>query len=341
MRIPLALGLAMTLLVTGCMDEEPHTEQQLLLLQLATEQQPARLLHKITAPGYLNQPVFSHDGQWLYFTKQTGEGALATDIYQVKVPQIMASGAAELSATPPATISPLLSSATGEFSATPHPTSPDLLTVVVVEPDGLQRLWSIQTSVDTARGAMSGQLSQAPLWPELRDVGYHVLGTHGDVLVFQLENKLEPHRAVYQNAQGEQRVILRDIGRSLLRHPKTGHFYVTAPLQGQFLTVASSATLGTSVANSSTVENAMWLWQFDPAQSHAEPVIALPTNTESLSFSPDGDLLASQQQQLWRYDAAQWQPWLDLAAFCDGKITRFQFDPSQQLLAFVCQTEAS
>lgn len=340
MRIPFAVGLAATLLVAGCMDEAPRSEQQLMLLQLAHDQQPARLLSNISGPGYVNQPMFSQDGQWLYFTKQTGEDALATDIYQLNVALASNTKTTSLDATS-AAIAPLLTTATGEFSATPHPTQPDQLTAVVVEPDGLQRLWTIQTRLDPQRGSMVGLLSKTPLWPELRDVGYHVLGNQGDVLVFQLENKKEPHRAVYQNAQGEQRVILRDIGRSLLRHPKQGHFYVTAPLQGSSVKAASAVAPAASTPNSSSAEPAMWLWQFDPAQAQAEPVIALLSNTESLSFNADGDLFASQQQQLWRYDAAQWQPWLDLAAFCDGKITRFQFDPSQQLLAFVCQTEAS
>lgn len=197
----------------------------------------------------------------------------------------------------------------GEFSATKMPDAPNQYSVVRVEQDGRQRLWQLSSD------------SERLLFPELAGVGYHVWGQHGDLLLFLLEDASGPNRAVYRSRDGKIRTLAGHIGRALVIDRAREQFYFTAPN-----------------AKVNADPNELWLWQFSPNNAAATAMLPLPKNAQDLAIGADGQVWASSGSNLFVLSDHQWQSQLDVKPFCKGKVSRFKFEPTQQLLAFVCES---
>jgi len=153
-----------------------------------------------TVAGYHNQPVFSRDGRWLYFTSQQGEAEKSQmDIARFEIN----SGTLDL----------LHQTALSEYSPTLLPAD-QALSAVVVEADGKQRLWRLP---------LSGQ--PAVLLSDVVGVGYHAWGPADDVLLFILGKDEADHQIAYRNSTGELTTLSRNIGRGLAWRPGTNEGY--------------------------------------------------------------------------------------------------------------------
>lgn len=255
-----------------------------------------KVLGQIAQPGYQNQPVFSRDGSRLLWTAQAGSGPMATDIHWL----LLSEGG---------TGQPLQQTPFGEFSATPLPGSDTDYSVVRVEADGTQRLWKINSSTATL------------LYPDLPGVGYHVWGSDDDVLVFLLEDKNGPNRAVYRNKDGELLTLAGDIGRALVYQASTDRFFFTAPRPGQ------------------PADSPLWLWRYQAGSKKADALLPMPASGQDLAITSQGTLLVSAGHYIFQLAEDHWLPWIDLSKECSGKVSRFKLNPVQPVLAYVCEQE--
>jgi Tol biopolymer transport system component len=141
-----------------------------------------------TRPGYDNQPAFTLDGDGLVWTAIRGGQA---DVYRWAAEE---DTSRQLTDTPES-----------EFSPTPRPN--DRMTVVRVEGDGRQRLWTYRadgTPLD-------------PVLPDADSVGYHAWLDGTRVALFVLGSPPTLH--VVDVAAGTDTVVTDRIGRSLRSVP--------------------------------------------------------------------------------------------------------------------------
>ncbi len=199
---------------------------------------------------------------------------------------------------------PLRQTAFGEFSATPYQQG---YSVVRVEADGTQRLWWLSATAEKL------------LLPEVVGVGYHVWGKQDDLMLFLLADDTQPHRVVYRDNTGNMRLLNANPGRSFVYDAQQDWFYFTAPK-------ADAAP-----------ESALQLWRYRAGAAKAEWVAALPDAGKDLALTPQGALVVSAKQQLWHWQQGQWQLWLDASKYCEGVVTRFKFNLTNQQLALVCE----
>ncbi|MCT6698517.1 TolB family protein [Rheinheimera sp. 4Y26] len=153
-----------------------------------------------TAGGYQNQPAFSADGRFLYWTSEQKNA----DTSQMDIASLeLSSGKTGL----------YRATALSEFSPTALPDG--ALSAVVVEADGTQRLWRIP-----AQGEAKA------LFLEPSGVGYHAWGPAGDLLLFILGKDEADHQIAYRSSQGELTTLAKNIGRALAWRPgsKEGYF---------------------------------------------------------------------------------------------------------------------
>lgn len=150
--------------------------------------------------GYQNQPAFSHDGRFLYWTsEQKNAEQSQMDIARLE----LETGKTGL----------YRATTLSEFSPTVLPDG--ALSAVVVEADGTQRLWRIPV-----------QGEAKALFAEPKDVGYHAWGPDGDLLLFILGKDEADHQIAYRSSTGELKTLAKNIGRALAWRPgsKEGYF---------------------------------------------------------------------------------------------------------------------
>jgi WD40 repeat protein len=139
------------------------------------------------SPGYDNQPFFAPDSETVFFSRIDGENS---DIWAWSSDQ----GARNLT-----------QSSWSEYSPTVIPFASKLLSTVVVEEDGTQRLWSY-----------SSRAGYQLLFPELQPVGYHVWS--GEQAAFFVLG--EPHQLrVGEWGSDQTELVDSDIGRCLQKVP--------------------------------------------------------------------------------------------------------------------------
>ena len=146
--------------------------------------------------GYNNQPHFSVDGVFVYYTREMpGEDGVAqTDIAAFNL---------ETRAT-----TMVAQTALSEYSPTPVP-GRNALSVIQVEPDERQRLWAINIS--------NGEMDL--LLPDVEPVGYHAWYTDHKVAMFILGESFTLHTSeLGVNGSVE---IADNIGRTIRKHPET------------------------------------------------------------------------------------------------------------------------
>ncbi len=186
--------------------ELPGTDIWLLHVD---DHQIVRTTPAIQRAGYDNQPAFSHDGKWLYYTQGevAADGLGYTDIWRLN----LASGSSQQVTSTPVS----------EFSPLPMPLAPGISTVRV-QTDGSQELWSV--FIDSER-------------PELRivsaqPVGYHTWLDADRLALFVLgdpqqgqSNRLE----LWQPSTDSSRQLADDIGRGLQSGADGSLYYVQNP----------------------------------------------------------------------------------------------------------------
>ena len=149
-----------------------------------------------TGSGYNNQPHFSKDGSVIYYTREMSDGEAAqTDVAAFY--------------TKTSTTTMVNNTPESEYSPTPIP-GRKTLSVIQVEADQKQRLWSIDVG--------SGEMEL--LLPDVEPVGYHAWINDGEVAMFILGDSFTLQTASLNNK--DTSLVADNIGRSIRKHPQTG-----------------------------------------------------------------------------------------------------------------------
>jgi hypothetical protein len=237
-------------------------------------------------PGYDNQPYFLPGGRFLLFTAIDGSGQ--ADIHRFDLRR----GTAEpLTRTSPES----------EYSATLTP-SGDRISVIRVEADSTQRLWSFDLQGENPTLILEG----------IEPVGYHAWIDGGRVALFVLGSPATLQVASVET--GQARIMARNIGRSLHRipgratisfvqwedsqrgvitelDPETGEDFILAPiLEGNEF---HAWTPGGALLTGQGSKLFMWV----PGVSHgweefADLASAGVTGISRIAVSPEGDRIA-------------------------------------------------
>lgn len=237
-------------------------------------------------PGYDNQPSFSPDGRTVYYTSQR-DGQ--TDIYRIDI----ASGQSAA----------VTRTAESEYSPTVMPDG-NHLSVVRVERDSTQRLWSF---------SLSGE-AVAPVLENVKPVGYHAWFDPNTLYLFVLGSPATLQRADVRTGQAE--VLAKDIGRTILRIPGRNAI---------------------SFAQRDTARGPLSLREYDPATGTIKPLAPLPSPNEFVAWTPQGDLLAANGNALVRWNTGT-QAWDEVTRFTDPglqRISRLAVSPRGDWIALV------
>lgn len=186
---PVALVLAFVSAVPGAA-QAPGTD--IFLAPLARRGDTlavGRAVNLTRRPGYDNQPAFSPDGRWVYYTSERGG---QTDLFRADA---RGGEPVRLTETPESEYSPTVMPGGARLSS------------VRVERDSAQRLWSF-----TLDGA-----AEAPLFEAIRPVGYHAWAGEQVAYLFVLGTPATLQRADRRTGRAE--VVARNIGRTLAPVP--------------------------------------------------------------------------------------------------------------------------
>ena len=295
--------LLVLMLLAGCADEAapeatpaadstgtaaPATSTDIWLVALPadlTQLDPATATHVTPRPGYDNQPSFTPDGQMMLFTAQHGD---QTDIYTYD----LATGTTTQRTDTP----------TSEYSPTVMP-SGDTFSVIQVESDGTQRLWSF---------AMT-DASPEVILPDIAPVGYHAWATPETLALFVLGDPPTLQQAT--PGPGTGTVVAEGIGRSIHRIPGTEAI--------SFVHKRS--------------EDDWQITRYDPVDGSLTPLIATLPGREDYAWMPDGTLLMADATVLHAAvpGATTWLPLADFADAGLADLTRLAVSPDGTHLALV------
>jgi hypothetical protein len=145
--------------------------------------------------GYHNQPMFSPDNLFVYFTSEQADGQ--TDIARYRIED----GELDL----------VIQSPESEYSPTPIPGRNAVSVIRVELPGQEQRLWSLPLDNGTPELLM----------PDVEPVGYHTWIDAGSVAVFMLGESFTLHRASI--GPGPSEFLADNIGRTLRLNPLNGN----------------------------------------------------------------------------------------------------------------------
>jgi WD40 repeat protein len=236
--------------------------------------------------GYDNQPAFTPDGKAILFTRRDGE---QTDIWSYDFTS-RSSHVTRVTNTPES-----------EYSPTVTPDGAGI-SVIRVETDGTQRLW---------RFTREGQ-SPTIVLTNVKPVGYHAWGPHGQLALFVLgdPNTLQ----VADSRTGRARVVAQRIGRSMHRIPG-----------------------GDTISVLHVENDQRWIKELDVNKRTLKPIVPAIAATEGdYVWTPDGAILMSDGKQLMRWsNGAPWKSVADLAALGLGGATRMAVSPDGKWLAMV------
>lgn len=238
--------------------------------------------------GYDNQPAFSADGTRLLYTSlRDGQ----TDVYEIDP----ASGATRR----------VTATAESEYSPTPHDGG-TRISVVRVEADGTQRLWSFAADGSDPR----------LLAPDVRGVGYHAWLDARRLALFVLGDPFTLRRLDLDS--GEATVVAERIGRSIHRIPdSTAASFVARDGEGEAAAIFAVDFAGTTRRRLATA----------PA-----------TAERDYAWTPDGVLLAAVGAKLYRLRPerdADWTEFADLTTHGVAAVSRLAVSPDGRRLAFV------
>lgn len=273
------------------------------------------------SPGYDNQPAFTPDGRSILFSSvrsaataassaaaslpvvpATAAAIPATDIYRY---DIVSKQIARVTATPE-----------GEFSPTVMPDG-RRISVIRVEADGTQRLWSFTTD---------GQ-GPALVLADVKPVGYHAWIDDHTLALFVLGNRGEPATLhVADTKTGKSEVIARDIGTSVKRMPSGAVSFVQREPRAGATAAAATVRQLTVTATDRQVSTLV-----RPVTGASQP---------DLAWMPDGTVLMAHDGTLYRWRAgdADWTTVANLEALGLRGVTRMAVSPGGEMIAIVGQS---
>ena len=283
----------------------PDTEIYLAPLTIANGRIAIGSAQNITNnPGYDNQPFFTPDGRSILFTsvrgrlpESLGGSATQTDIYRYD----LATRA----------VTRVTQTAEGEYSPTVMPDG--RISVIRVEADGTQRLWSIAPS--------GPKIELALILPDVKPVGYHAWADAHTLALFVLGQP--PTLQIADTRTGAARIVASDIGRSIQPIPGTG------------------ATKDISfVQREKTPEGTrLVIKKLNPVSGSVSVLVpAVEGSTEAdLAWTPDGTLLMVKGTILfaWRAGDSEWQQLSTLERLSLRGVTRLAVSPGGDYLALV------
>ncbi len=239
-------------------------------------------------PGYDNQPSFLPGGRFLLFTSIDGSGQ--ADIHRLDLQR----GTAEpLTHTAPES----------EYSATLTP-SGDRISVIRVEADSTQRLWSFD---------LEGE-DPSLILEAIEPVGYHAWIDPSRLALFVLGSPATLQVASVET--GQARIMARDIGRSLYRIPgrSTISFVQWDDSRRGVIT------------------------ELDPETGEESILAPILEGNEYHAWTPGGALLTGQGSKLfmWVPDVSRaWEEIADLATAGVTGISRIAVSPEGDRIAIV------
>jgi hypothetical protein len=264
--------------------------------------------------GYDNQPSFTPDGASILFasgrrsdttgTTAPGGGTPQTDIYRY---DIAARQIVRVTATPES-----------EFSPTVMPDG-KRLSVVRVEANGTQRLWSFTPDGNDAALVLS----------EIKPVGYHAWIDQHTLALFVLGQPATLQ--VADIATGKAEVVAQDIGRSIQRMPGGRISFVQRGSR-----VANVTPVLTLTELSITKDNDKDQTRLRFQTSALVPPVGGATEPYPV-WLPDGTALMAHANTLssWRPGQAAWVPIADLGSLGLKDVTRLALSPKADRLALV------
>lgn len=231
--------------------------------------------------GYDNQPQFTADGVLLFTSIRDGQA----DTYR----HDPATGrTTRLTATPES-----------EYSPTPIPGS-DRFSVVRVEADSAQRLWSFAGDGSDPRRILA-----------VEPVGYHAWLAAGRVGLFVLGEP--PTLRLAETGAGTARVVAGDIGRSLQRVPD-----------------------GDAISFTQRDDEGWWVRRLE-SSGRIRTIAPLPGPELYHAWTPDGRLLTARGTEVLELvpGSGTWRRVVDLAEHGLGAVTRLAVSPDGRTLAVV------
>lgn len=285
----LALLAALPFLRAGA-QTAPGTDIWIAPLSGGTESLDLGPLRRVTnRRGYDNQPGFSPDGRNLLYTVIDGEGQADIWIYD-----LITREAHNLTRTAPES----------EYSGTVMPGG-TRFSVVRVEPDSAQRLWSFD---------MAGS-DPVLLLPGIQPVGYYAWMDADRLALFVLGSPATLQLASLRD--GTARVVATDVGRSIHRIPGTGK--------------VSYVQLGQEPTGR--------IVEYDPETGSRQVLAPALAENEFHAWTPDGTLLSGRGSKLLRWTGEgadpKWEEIADLAASGIRDVSRLAVSPDERWIAIV------
>lgn len=243
-------------------------------------------------PGYDNQPSFSPDGRTIYYTAIRDDGQ--ADVWRWDRDR--------------RTAERVTTTTESEYSPTVMPGG-RRLSVVRVEADSTQRLWSFALDGSDPRLLLAG----------VKPVGYHAWADDSTLALFVLgaPSTLQ----VADTRSGAATVAARDIGRSLV--PVPGRHAVS------FLQHADS-TWWLTILDLDRRTSGGWA---------TERVARMPAGADYAAWLRDGRAITAAGSKLYVLDraTAAWSEFADLASAGLGGLSRLALSPDGRWLALVAE----
>jgi len=276
-------------LCAGRVHAQGNTEIFLVQLRETGNRLAAGTVTRITnRPGYDNQPHILPDNAAVLYTAADAAGQ--ADIFRFDIGRSTSSSLTR-------------SAPESEYSATLMP-SGDRFSVIRVERDSAQRLWSFQLDGTDARVVLR----------DVRPVGYHAWVDANRVALFVLGSPSTLQLADVRT--GVARVIARNIGRSLQRVPgRTAISFVHR--EG---------------------ESPGWIKAFDANAGTLSPIVPSFAENEYHAWTPSGTLVSARGSMLYEFKPGRDSDWVlfaNLSAHGITGISRLAVSPDGSLLAIV------
>jgi hypothetical protein len=231
-----------------------------------------RMLTGDNVKGYNNQPFFFGDDE-IWITAQTQNDTTQTEIYAL-LPNSKTK--IRITKTP-----------TSEYSPTLMPNG-DMWSGVVVESDGVQRLWQFPINGSTGQ----------PILKDTKGVGYHAWLNEQELVLFIVG---EPHTLIHMDTKtNRKKMIASNPGRCLLVQPKDKKIYFVAK----------------------ATEQTWFIKTYEPRSNKQELLCQTLVGAEDFAFLPNGQVLMGKDSKLYVYEGAQWVQIADLSELGIQKITR-------------------
>ncbi len=250
-------------------------------------------LNATNNPGYDNQPFFTNDNRQMLFTSI--RDGVQSDIYEF---DLRAKKTSQITNTKVSEYSPMV--------------TPDLsfISVVVVEPDSVQRIWKFRKSNKKNEVAIT-EAQQQLVDASLDSVGYYWWLNNDSLLFYKLTS---PHSLWVTDLKSKKRVFLANQPTRSFRNSGLKKFIYGIKDNDQ-----------------------AQIRQYDLRTQHSVLITELNLESEDFIWHQRLGLLKSQDKKLMRFDQ-ELKMWLELADFTSfgiKKITRFAFSPNGKWLAVV------